>query len=167
MKSLVITRKFADIMALLFAASSQDILIINETSPSMVRFIGSDNRFRTLQLSIDEENSASTVLSLTKSDDPESALKLFKDFLEGLSKEVLDTKKEEVAAFEAADLKKIEAELEHKEAMKLKLQEGQETLLADFPKKEVVEVTPAPKKKVTKKKTTKKTTKKSTKKKKK
>lgn len=78
MKSITIKKTFGKVITLILGSKSQDVMLINETSPAMVRFLGTDNRFRTFQLSDLEDV---TEIKLTKSDDPKKALDVLADFI--------------------------------------------------------------------------------------
>lgn len=99
MKKTDIRTPFSQIITLIQSASSQDAMLINETSPAMVRFLGKDNRFRTLQLT---NEGADTRVQLTKSDDPETTLQDFANFVAGRLK--VDGEKKVVAQKKSSEL---------------------------------------------------------------
>lgn len=97
MKKTDLSIKFHQIIPLIQKDSSQDAMLINETSPAMVRFLGKDNRFRTLQMT---DEGDITRVQLTKSDDPESVLQDFSEFIKKRSGSIdeanqLEKKKQE------------------------------------------------------------------------
>lgn len=113
MKSITIKKPFGKVITLLRGAKAQDVMLINETSPAMVRYLGSDNRFRTIQLS---EIDDITEIKLTKSDDPEKVLTELHDFI--LKCEGKEPEAKVTARVRAKKLKKAQEEaIAHRKAL--------------------------------------------------
>jgi hypothetical protein len=108
MKKTDLSIKFSKVIELIKKSSTQDAMLINETSPAMVRFLGKDNRFRTLQMT---EEDVGTRVQLTKSDDPVTALEDFSSFIlknEGSDRRAQEVEKKKQEEIIAAQKKEAE-----------------------------------------------------------
>ena len=76
-----IPKNFKDLITKLRECSSQDLMLINETSPSVVRYLSSDNRFRNYKV-IDTNSVVS--IEMMRNDTDVKHLNSFKDFIKDL-----------------------------------------------------------------------------------
>jgi len=126
METLAIKKEFNTVIRLVKEASTQDVMLINETSPAMVRFLNKDNKFRTFQLS---EEGTKTQLKTTKSDDPKEALEDFLKFVDSVGAEKKkDKKQKEDRLVELNALSLEEAKSRREEINKSKELERKETI---------------------------------------
>ena len=127
MKSISLDIPFATVIKLVMQSSSQDIMLINETSPAMVRFLCKDNRFRTFQLTRLMHDGEETNIKLTKSDDPEITLKELRSYIRECAATKGDVTLEEEEKIREERLKEARAEaIAHREALAGKKEETPE-----------------------------------------
>lgn len=83
-----VNREFQKTVNLIKSAANSNIMLINETSPCMVRLLCNDNIFRTFKITENEKNPAKIDISLNTVTDPEERIVDVISFLDEESKKL-------------------------------------------------------------------------------